>query len=123
MIITESLTRNSKKTMKKPNLRNLAKLEILLLSILIMSALDAVFTIFWIRQGLAEEANPILDYFLQFGEESFLAGKFLLTVGGCVILKNLKKHKLSMRAAISLACFYFCIILYHLIGGVLSLNQ
>lgn len=92
----------------------------LLFGIMLLSVLDAVFTLSWIRSGIATEANPILDYLLSWGEEYFFAGKVFLTFSGCAILKFLSDNPLSRKAAISLTGFYGCLTLYHVIGAYLA---
>jgi len=86
---------------------------------MIMSALDAAFTLLWIRQGSAEEVNPLLNYFLSFGESWFVAGKTILTLVGCFILYKSPNQVLARKAALSLAAFYICLIFYHLFGGII----
>jgi len=101
---------------KKPD----TAMNYLLSSIMLLSVLDAVFTLSWIRSGIATEANPILDYLLSWGEEYFFAGKIALTASGCIILKNLSHNQFAKKAAISLAGFYGCLTLYHIIGALLA---
>ena len=94
---------------------------LLLLLIIVMSAVDAQLTLYWISEGVGEELNPLLAFFIELGEEWFILAKAGLTLMGCLILHVSRKNKNSKRAALGLFALYFALILYHGIGGVYSL--
>ena len=47
-------------------------------AIITMNVIDAVLTWYWVREGIAEELNPIMDYALQ--ESSILFSKLLFSI-------------------------------------------
>lgn len=57
--------------------------------ILSLCVLDALFTLELIRRG-AQELNPVMAFFLQFGHLPFLIVKYLLTASGLMTLLILK---------------------------------
>lgn len=69
---------------------------LMVLLVILLSVADAFFTLFLISTG-AEEINPFMDYFLNFGPYVFFAVKYLLTcssifivllIGNVVILRG-----------------------------------
>jgi hypothetical protein len=65
------------------------KLFAAIAAILMLSILDALFTLILIENG-SSELNPVMAYFLQHGLLSFIVAKYLLTSIGVVILLILK---------------------------------
>lgn len=62
-------------------------------AIIVLSIIDATFTLRLIDLGAAREANPLMDYLLRKGPWTFFLIKFLLTticVLACLVLKNFK---------------------------------
>ncbi len=54
-------------------------------AILILSSIDAVFTLTLLTRG-AEEANPVMLYFMEINTATFVAVKMALTVASVVLL-------------------------------------
>jgi len=94
----------------------------LLIGISFMSICDALFTLSWIKFGIANEANPILDYALSLGDLYFLASKISLTLLGCFLLFRVRHRKLAKNTIIFIALVYFALTVYHLVGAGLSLS-
>lgn len=97
--------------------------KFLLIGLFLMSCVDAVFTLLWIKIGVGEELNPVLLYFLQWGNLSFVTGKVLLTVLGSLTLFLCRENKSARNAATILFSFYFLLILYHCFGSLFLLLE
>lgn len=95
------------------------KHKIFLLGIFVMSCIDAVMTLLWVKIEMAEEVNPILDRFLEIGPLHFFLAKILLTVIGCLILYFFRKRTSSQAAAACLFVFYGALLLYHCLGSII----
>jgi hypothetical protein len=93
------------------------KYSFLVCCIFLLSILDALFTLAWIKTGLAVEANPVLVVFLEMGDGVFLGFKILLTFMGCVILYMNRKNKLGALMISSLAIAYTGLTIYHFLGA------
>lgn len=65
------------------------KTLLVVLSILMLSVLDAFFTIELTSRG-AKELNPIMDYYLKQGALTFFVIKYLLTSAAILIVLSLK---------------------------------
>ena len=60
--------------------------------IVLLSVLDAYFTLELINRG-AEELNPIMAYYLERGPVTFFAVKYLLTWASLTVILTLKETK------------------------------
>ena len=89
-----------------------------LLGILLLSTLDAIFTLLWLQLQVGEEANPILDYFLQIGPVWFISAKAFLTLSGCFILYQTRHALFSKKAATGLFLVYVAVCIYHALGAL-----
>jgi len=77
MLFPQTINRHSPKTL------------IVVISILMLSILDAFFTIELTSRG-ARELNPIMDYYLKQGTLTFYVIKYLLTSAALFIILSLK---------------------------------
>ena len=98
------------------------KNSFLIYCIFLLSILDALFTLAWIKTGLAVEANPILAVFLEMGDSVFLSFKILLTLLGCIILYIHRRTRLGSLMIASLAIAYSGLAVYHFLGAWGSLH-
>ncbi len=85
-----------------------------IVSILFLSIIDALLTLFLIDCG-ASEINPIMAYFLNFGPFTFVSVKYFLTCYSVVVLlifNNvfLRKIKIYTRSLFSYAVGVFVIV-------------
>lgn len=83
----------------------------LLVGILMLNVFDAAFTLLWLQAG-GQEANPIMVWFLEFGDRAFLMQKSVV-VGMWLII--LLIHKNFRVARIGLRCL---LVLYVVILGL-----
>ena len=56
------------------------------LAILLLCCLDAFFTLMLIYKGIAEEANPVMRYFMEEDIFTFMVVKYLFTTVGLIVL-------------------------------------
>lgn len=85
--------------------------------ILVMSLLDAYFTLRVLELG-ATEANPIMAYLIERGDWAFVMGKLALTGGGVFLLIRASEHPNrgpSPRTLLRLCFFgYAALMAWHL---------
>ncbi len=62
------------------------KVFILIISVIVLSTVDAILTLFLIRKGIAAENNPIMAQFLKYGPMPFFAVKYFLTTSSAILL-------------------------------------
>ena len=82
-----------------------------IVSILFLSVIDALLTLFLIGQG-ASELNPVMAFYLELGPYSFLAVKYALTcvaVISFLLLRNIYVRPLRLYAG---TLFYFVLVLF-----------
>jgi len=90
------------------------QLLITLLFLLILSLLDAYFTLTLIKEHGVAEANPIMAFYLECGDISFITGKFLFSTASIFIFclyNNFFVTKVSLASSIII---YLVVILYEL---------
>ncbi|MFK7896061.1 MAG: DUF5658 family protein [Myxococcota bacterium] len=92
---------------------------ILLLTIFLLNVGDAFFTMMWLNRG-GQEANPVMDFFLDIGPSAFLIQKCIV-VGGWLLLllahKNFRFARLGLYASLAV---YSVLIFVHF--GILYFN-
>src|SRR5204863_4449979 len=70
-----------------------------------LNLLDALLTIIWVRNGVAEEANLVMAKFLAMGDAAFLAAKLAIGIFAATVFvigseKPLAKYGLSLALAV-----------------------
>ena len=88
------------------------------LTILIIFDLTA--TLFWINKGLATEANPIMDFFLEYSPLMFVLAKLGLSTAGIYILYFFRKKfkRKVFNVLLALNVIYLLVFVYHLWGAL-----
>ena len=96
-------------------------MSVLLRLIFITNLIDAYLTLLWIDAGVAVEANPIMDFWLQQGTEWFLIVKIGAISIACLILwhmRNIDSVYVATRLVSLLAVLgYAALIVFHIVGG------
>jgi hypothetical protein len=85
------------------------KVFIIIISVVLLSVIDAILTLFLIRKGVAAEGNPIMAQYLKYGPLPFLAAKYLLTTTSVVLLliyKNFYLFRTKFRAKYLFIVFF-----------------
>lgn len=90
------------------------RLVIAVLSLLLLSCLDAFLTLTLIDKGLAYEANPFMAFFLDISVFHFSSVKFFITATALIALclfKNVKITRIGLPVAIKI---YIAVIIYEI---------
>ncbi len=83
-------------------------------ALLVLNALDGIFTIFWIQTGIAEEANPLLRRLVEETPVLFTVTKLgLVGLGSAVLWRN-RERPLAVVAIFVAFGVYYGILLWHL---------
>ena len=87
-------------------------------TLVIFILIDLTATIFWLANGLASEANPVMDYFLDISPLLFVIAKLGLSAIGIWILYYFRKRFTSIifQILLLLNLVYIVISIYHLYG-------
>ena len=101
--------------------KKIEKNSFLIYCIFLLSILDAILTLAWIKSGLAIEANPFLAPFLEMGDCAFYGIKILITGAACIILYFNKHRALGSVIISATVIMYVLLTLYHFLGAWASL--
>ena len=82
--------------------------------ILVLNVLDAVFTLYWINAGLAEEANVLLRYLVEHYPSLFIIVKFSLVLAGSYILWRFRHNKYAVIGIFLAFIVYYALLIYHI---------
>ena len=87
-------------------------------TLVIFILIDLTATIFWLANGLASEANPVMAYFLDISPLLFVIAKLGLSALGIWILYYFRKRFTSIifQILLLLNLVYIVISIYHLYG-------
>ncbi len=83
-------------------------------AILVMNVLDAIFTIYWISDHQAVEANPLLADLAHEHPLAFVAVKLALVSLGSGLLWRLRRRPLAVIAIFAAFLGYYFLLVYHL---------
>ena len=81
---------------------------------LVMNLLDAIFTLAWVRAGLAEEANPLLRDLVHHHPTLFVATKLALVGLASAIFWRYRRRPLAVFAVFLGFLVYYGILLMHI---------
>lgn len=88
-------------------------LLISLLLIILLSVLDAYFTIFHIEKG-AREINPFMNFLIGYGNVHFFIIKYILTALGLILLCIYKSLLIARILIICVLFFYLTVFANHI---------
>jgi len=86
----------------------------ILKSVLVLNLLDAIFTLAWVRAGLAREANPLIDSLVQQHALGFVAVKLSLVAMGYWLLWRWRQRPVAIVGIFAAFLAYYWVLLYHL---------
>jgi hypothetical protein len=86
--------------------------------VLALNLADALFTLLWIRGGLASEANPLLHELAHGHPFAFLASKLAVVTLGSLLLWRQRQRPLAVVFIFVAFGLYYAVLLAHL--GFLS---
>jgi hypothetical protein len=88
--------------------------EIAAAALIVLNLLDAIFTLIWVRAGVASEGNPFMGEAMTHGPVGFMAIKLAL-VSLCVgLLWRLRHRRAAATALVTCAIAYSAVLLVHL---------
>ncbi len=83
-------------------------------AVLVLNLLDAVFTLAWVRSGLAEEANALLRDLVYEQALTFMLAKILVVSVGALVLWKTRTRPLAVISIFVAFLAYYIVFLYHL---------
>ena len=88
-----------------------------IVSILLLCVIDALLTLTLLDRG-AQEANPVMAYFLKFGPYTFFACKYLLAIIPVIILLMFRNIVLRVIKISACSVLYFMAVFYMAVVGL-----
>jgi len=86
----------------------------IVIAVLVLNALDAVFTLVWVRAGLAVEANSLLRDLVENNALLFVTTKLGLVSAGSLVLWRHRTRPIAVIAIFGVFLVYYFVLLYHL---------
>jgi hypothetical protein len=83
-------------------------------TVLVLNLLDALFTLVWVRAGLAREANALMRGLVNEHAVLFVVTKLGLVSLGSLVLWRRRTHAVAVVAIFSAFLAYYLVLLYHL---------
>jgi Domain of unknown function (DUF5658) len=82
-------------------------------TVLVLNLLDAIFTLVWVQNGLAREANLLIDRLMEGYGLAFIAVKLGLVGMGSWLLWQRREHPTAVVAIFIAFVAYYLVLLYH----------
>jgi len=82
-------------------------------AVLVLNLLDALFTLVWVRSGLAQEANPLIERLVDQHAVEFVLVKLGLVGLGSWLLWNRRQRPGAVIAIFAAFLAYYVVLLYH----------
>ena len=82
-------------------------------SVLVLNLLDAIFTLVWVRSGLAREENLMIDKLVERHALAFFGVKLGLVGMGSWLLWSRREHPTAVVAIFIAFLAYYLLLLYH----------
>jgi hypothetical protein len=89
-------------------------LLLILLSIILISCIDAYLTLLMIENKIVLEGNPVMAYYLDFGGITFFVVKYSFTALSVIILCILKNSFVSRAGLFAAIFIYLIVVIYEL---------
>ena len=86
----------------------------IVLTVIVLNAIDAVLTLIWVWRGKAVEANPIMADLVHNNPLLFVIVKMALVALGTFFLWRLRRHRFAVVSLFAVFLVYYWILLYHL---------
>jgi hypothetical protein len=94
--------------------RQFGWLQGVIAALLFLNLLDAIFTLLWVRLGLAREANELLRHLVEEHALLFVAVKIALVSLGSALLWHRRHNPAAVVAIFGAFLVYYAVLLYHL---------
>jgi hypothetical protein len=82
--------------------------------VIVLNLVDALLTLWWVRWGLATEANPLLATIVEDHAVLFVTGKLTLVSLGTLLLWRRRHHPLAVIGIFAAFLTYYSVLLFHL---------
>ena len=86
----------------------------LLVLLIVLNFTDAFCTLYWIAEGFATEANPLMKKWLQISDKAFIFIKMFIAVMSSVLLWIARKNKLAHILVFLIILLYAYVLIIHL---------
>lgn len=96
------------------NIQQFRWLNGIIKTVIVLNLIDAIFTLFWVHAGLAEEANILLKDLINNNPVVFVIVKITLVSLGTFLLWRHRKRSLAVIGIFSVFLIYYFVLLYHL---------
>jgi hypothetical protein len=83
-------------------------------TLIVFNLLDAIFTLFWVRAGLAREANAVMRMLVNEYSVLFVLAKLALVSLSSLLLWRLRNHAVAVIALFIAFVLYYLVLLHHL---------
>ncbi len=83
-------------------------------AIVVLNGLDALLTLFWVRAGLAQEANVFLRDLVDNHAILFVSAKIALVSLGSLLLWKYRRHPFAVVGLFAVFLVYYAVLLHHL---------
>jgi hypothetical protein len=85
-------------------------------AVLVLNLLDAMFTLFAVKSGLAAEANPLMDELLTASPLRFMIVKLALVSMGIWVLWQFRERRSAVIGSLGAVSIYGLILVHHIQG-------
>jgi len=83
-------------------------------AVLVLNLMDALFTLVWVRAGLAREANPLMERLVNEHAVGFVLIKLGLVGLGSWLLWKRRERPAAVLGIVAVFLAYYLLLLYHL---------
>lgn len=87
-----------------------------------LNFLDAIFTIFWVRNGIATESNQLMATLLDIGDLPFLAVKIAVGAVAAIVLWKWSHLRLAKYGLLASLFIYSCLMAVHFFTGLTAVG-
>ncbi len=87
-----------------------------------LNFLDAVLTVFWVRNGIATEGNQLMATLLDIGDVPFLSVKIAVGAIAAVVLWNWSHLRLAKYGLSATLLIYSCLMAVHFLTGLSAIG-
>ena len=88
-------------------------LRTLVISLVLLNALDGILTIFWIETGRFIEANPLMNVLISNHPVLFISVKMLLVCLGAILLWRNRDHAFAVISIFLCVTVYCFVMTFH----------
>lgn len=87
-----------------------------------LNFLDAILTVFWVRNGFATEGNQLMATLLDIGDLPFLSVKIAVGAVAAVVLWKWSHLRLAQYGLLTALFIYSCLMAIHFLTGLSAIG-